>query len=135
MAKAHQGKHLEITCENITDRAASLFETLRDADVNVHATCMMAPPNEDVKFWLVVDNFDKARGALQKQGYKVKTKSVVLVAMPHRVGAYAEVLRTVASAGVDVYMSYSSTAVKKAVLVVMLTSSDLKAIKVINQEI
>ena len=132
MAKAHKGKHLEISSNNVRGEAASVYSVLEGVNVNVHATCMIAPPGEDVRFWFVVDDFDKASAALKEAGYTVKTKNVILVAMAHRVGAYADVLRQVADAGVDVHMSYSSTAVKKSVLVVMETSSNARAMNVIN---
>jgi hypothetical protein len=133
MAKAYKGRHLEVTATNVRGEGAAVFDALGRASVNVTASCMYGADEDTARFWLLPDDFDKARKALRKAGYHVRTKHVVLVAMENKTGAFADVLRRVADAGVDCMLSYASAAVKSAVLVVLTTSADARAIRAINR--
>ena len=132
MARAYKHRLLDFTTEDVRGKGAEVFGALKEAGVNVEAHCIW-PENGQVHFWIIPDDFAKARKALRKLKLKAKTINVVMVEIPNRPGAYADVLAKVADAGVDLKVAWATAAAKKVVKVVMTTSSDAKTIKAINK--
>ncbi len=131
MAKAYKHKLLEVVAENVRGKGAEIFGALKEAGVNIEAHCIWTQEDQAF-FWIVPDDFDKARKALRKLKLRSKTLKALVAEIPNRPGAYADLLAKVAEAGVDMKVAWATAAVKKVVKVIMTTSSDTKALKAIN---
>ncbi len=132
MAKiARKEKELQVGGPNKLGTGAAIFGALREARVNVAASCCYSEGSR-AKFLLVVNKIPQARRALRKAGYQVESRDVILARLPNRAGIFSKLLERVAAARVDVDYSYAS-ATGKSALVVLKTSSDQKAIKAINR--
>ena len=132
MTRAEKHKVLEITTEDTRGQGAVLFSALKDAKVNVEATCIW-PSNNQAFFWIVPDDFAAARKAIKKAGFKSRTIPVVRVEMANKPGAMAEVLSKIADAGIDATVAFLTTSVKKNAVAYITTSADGKAVKAINK--
>ncbi len=131
-AQATKHKLLEITAEDERGQGARIFMALKEAKVNVEATCIW-PSNSQAFFWIVPDDFVAARKALRKAGYKNRTIPAVRVEMSNKPGAMAEVLEKIAAAGIDATVAFLTTSVKKNAVAYITTSADTKAVKAINK--
>lgn len=128
---AYKAKQLVVVTKNKIGMGAAVFGALRKAKVNVIANCCYEM-GKDAHFWIIVEDVARAKSAVQKAGYKVKTLDVIVAELPNRAGALAKLLEIVAAAKVNVNYSYASAAGGKA-LVVLMTNADSKAIRTINK--
>jgi hypothetical protein len=134
MAKAHaeKGKQLEIVTTNEPGTGAEIFNVLEAAKINVKASCIWESGDGQAHFLLVPEDLPRARKLLRKAKFKPYTKPVILIDLSNRPGAFAQVLKKVAEAGVQCKISYAAAATKKSALAVLTTSSDAKAVRAIN---
>lgn len=131
MGEAIKAKQLAVVTNNVLGEGAALFGVLRDAKINVIASCCWEM-GEEAHFWLIPEDLDTARKAIRKAGFKVLTNNVVTVDIPNKPGALANMLDRVRDAGIEIKTCYVTAATKKASLVVLATASDAKAVRAIN---
>ncbi len=131
-AVAQKGKQLEIVTTNEPGTGAKIFGAMKDARINVKASCIWEDGDGKAHFWIVPEDLVGARNLLRKAGFKPLTKEAVFIELPNRVGALADVLEKIASAGIQCKVSYATAATKKSALVVLTTSSDARAVRAIN---
>lgn len=130
--KAEKGKQLEIVTTNEPGTGARIFGVLKQARINVKASCIWESDDGKAHFWIVPEDLVGARNLLRKAGFKPLTQQNIIIELPNRIGAMADVLEKIAAAGVQCKVSYAAAATKKSALVVLTTTSDARAVRAIN---
>jgi len=110
---------------------AELFGMLKAAMVNVVASCCYQSGGESY-FSIVPDDMETAEDVLREGPYTPVLSDVLLVEMPNRPGALADLLSQVAEAGIGVSNAYVTTSKNRAVAVLKTDSND-KAMKLLSK--
>ena len=115
-----QIQQLTIFVENKPGRLSEVVNCISNTGVNMHALSLADTTDFGI-VRLIVDNVENARDALREQGFIVKTTEVIAVALEHRPGSLAEVLRELAGAGISIEYMYAfpSRSVEYQAMVVM----------------
>lgn len=111
---------------------ADVAEALRQAGVNITAISAYEREGEG-KFLMVTDDNAKATEAVARLGAEVRTRGVVVVEMPNRVGALDEVARKVAEAGVNIDYVYGTGGGADVATVIFATDDDDEVVELVNR--
>jgi hypothetical protein len=111
-------KQLSVFLENKPGALSEPCRLLAKAGINIH-TFSLADTREFGILRLVVEDSDKARRLLQRNGFAVKLTNVLVAEVPDRPGGLAAILDALEGTGVSVKYAYGFTVEqdKKGVLV------------------
>ncbi len=134
MIVVRKGKELSIKLGNTIGTGAALFTKLKDADVNVIASCCYQI-GEEAYFSIVPDDVEKSEEVLHKVNQTSLAQEVLLIEMPNQPGAFADLLGTISKLGVGVTSAYVTAATaKKPALAVLKTSDNDKVLAELTKE-
>jgi hypothetical protein len=113
-----QIRQISIFMPNRPGQLSQICRTLSQSDVNI-ATLSLADTSDFGIVRLIVDDHEKAKEVLSKNGHAVTVSQVVAVCVPDRPGGMAGVLQCLDNADIDIKYSYAFAFHKgeKAVLV------------------
>lgn len=132
MQTVRKGRELSLRLGTDIGTGASLFGKLKAARVNVVASCCYQIGGE-AHFCIVPDDIDKAEELLREESYTPVLCDVLLVEMPNKPGALADLLRQVAEAGVNVSSAYVTASSKNRALAVLKTENNDKVIELLAE--
>ena len=128
MARAKMGKEISIRLGNVRGTGAQLFGKLKEAGVNVVASCCYQIGDE-ATFTIVPDDIDRASALLVDEA-ETRTQDVLLLELPNEPGALAKVLVEISMLGVDVRSAYATSGgTKKSALAVLKTEDDERVLE------
>jgi len=127
--KIHQ---LSVFLENKPGGLTSACKPLAEAGINI-LTLSLADTQQFGILRLIVRDWEKAKGLLEKAGCVVKVSEVVAIEVPDRPGGLNDVLATIEQLSINVEYMYAFTFRRedKAVLVFRFEDTD-KAIKALQ---
>lgn len=113
-----QIRQISIFMPNRPGQLSQICRALSQSDINI-ATLSLADTSDFGIVRLIVDDHERAKEVLEKNGHAVTVSEVVAVCVPDRPGGMASVLQCLDKAGVDINYSYAFSFHKgeKAVLV------------------
>jgi len=97
----------KVVTTNETGTGARVAECVSSAGVNLAAFCGYGG-GDHAEFMLVADDIEQARTSLKNAGYEPTFNEVVVVEAPNQAGALAEILKTVARAGIVLDYAYAT---------------------------
>lgn len=101
-------KQLSVFLENKPGALSEPCRLLAKSGINIE-TFSLADTREFGILRLVVDNSDKARRLLQRNGFAVKVTNVVVAEVPDEPGGLAGILGALEGTGISVKYSYGFT--------------------------
>jgi hypothetical protein len=111
---------LNLRLPNSPGALAGVCRVLADERVNIVALAL----ESGGQLRMVVDNHNRAVGALRERHYQVSDRAVVLTSIANGPGALAPILTLAAQAGVNVNYAYASGAEGNATAAVVLGVDD-----------
>lgn len=99
-------KQLSVFLENREGRLEDVLKLLKEEDVNI-ISLSLADTSDYGMLRLLVNDPEKGRNALKKQGFSATLSDILAVTLPHRVGALQEVLHTLYMAEINVEYMYA----------------------------
>ncbi len=130
MQTVRKSRELSIRLGDGVGTGADLFGQLKRARVNVVASCCYQIGGQ-AYFSIVPDNLENAEAVLRDGPYVLVVSDVLLVEMPNKTGALADLLRRVAEADINVSSAYVTTAGKNRALAVLKTEANDKVMKLL----
>lgn len=111
-------RQISVFLENRAGRLAEVLQKIGDAGVNIRALSL-ADTSDFGILRLIVNNVDKALGALRSSGHTVSLTDVVAVEVPDQPGGLAGILGVLGEAGINVEYMYAfvEKATDKAVVI------------------
>jgi hypothetical protein len=103
-----RAKQFSVYLQNRPGALATVSQVLADAQVNIVALSAVETTHEGI-LRLVVDKPDVAAKALDEKDLMFAMVDVLLVRLPNRVGALAELARKLADRNVNISYVYGST--------------------------
>lgn len=104
--KIHQ---ISLFLENKPGHLNAICRTLAESGINI-VTLSLADTQQFGIVRLIVEDWQKAKNALEKAGYVVNVREVVAATVSDRPGGMAEILDIVSAAGVNIEYMYAFTA-------------------------
>ena len=101
-------KQLSVFLENKPGALSEPCRMLAKADINIQ-TFSLADTREFGILRLVVEDSDKARRLLQRNGFAVKVTKVVVLEVPDKPGGLAAILDALEGSGINVKYAYGFT--------------------------
>src|SRR5208282_5613287 len=101
-------KQLSVFLENKPGALSAPCRLLAKADINIQ-TCSLADTREFGILRLVVEETDRARRLLQRNGFAVKVTDVVALEVADRPGGLAAILDALDGTGISVKYAYGFT--------------------------
>lgn len=132
MTRAKKGKELSVKLGNTVGAGAGLFSKLKDAEINVVASCCYQI-GEEAHFTIIPDDIDRAETVLQESKLDTLVQEVLLVKLPNEPGALATMLQDISALGISVRSAYTTTTSKKVATAVLKTDDDEKVLEVLNE--
>ena len=105
-------KQLSVFLENKPGALSAPCRLLAKANINIH-TFALADTREFGILRLIVENSDKARRLLQRNGFAVKITEVVALEVPDRPGGLAAILEALEGTGINLEYAYAFTSKAK----------------------
>ena len=99
-------RQVSVFIENKVGRIMEITEVLSENKVNIRALSL-ADTSDFGILRMIVDNLDKASGALKEKGFIVKETEVVAVEVPDKPGGLAQVLEILCIANINVEYMYA----------------------------
>lgn len=130
MQTVRKSRELSIKLGNTVGTGAELFSKLKTARVNVLASCCYQIGGE-AYFSIVPSELESAEDILREGSYAPVICDVLLVEMPNKPGALADLLTQIAVAEVSVSSAYVTTAGKNRAVAVLKTDQNDKLLKVL----
>jgi len=123
---------ISLFLENKPGHLNAICRTLAQNDINI-VTLSLADTQQFGIVRLIVEEWEKAREALEKAGYVVNVREVVAATVADRPGGMAELLDSIGKAGVNIEYMYAFTSKHgaEAVLVFRFDNPD-KAIETLK---
>lgn len=116
-------KQLSVFLENKPGALSAPCRLLAKADINIQ-TFSLADTREFGILRLVVEDSDKARRLLQRNGFAVKVTDVVALEVPDRPGGLAGILEALEGTGINIEYAYAFTTKKKGYGLLLFRFSD-----------
>ena len=129
--KATRTRELIVISGNKTGTGHRIFESMFQKKINViafHGYTM----GKKVVLTFITDDNTKARQVLKKAGFDVDSRDVVLVECPNKPGVFEKVTGKMDFAGVDIDYAYATSTSKTKGSIVLNTTDNKKALKVLN---
>ena len=99
-------KQLSVFLENKPGALSAPCRLLAKADINIQ-TCSLADTREFGILRLIVEDTDKARRLLQRNGFAVKVTDVIALEVDDKPGGLAAILDALEGTGINVEYAYS----------------------------
>jgi hypothetical protein len=125
MAKVELSKELSVKVGDSIGAGAALFGKLKEADINVAASCCYQIGPE-AYFSFVPDDIGRAEEVLREAKLEPEQQNVLLVELSNEAGAFAEVLKKISDLGIGVQSAYVTTTAKKVAMAVLKTEDDAR---------
>ena len=124
---------LSVFIENKPGKLHEALEILSQANIDLRALSLADTANFGI-LRIVVDSPGRAHTVLKEAGYLVKMNEVITVEIRDTPGGFAEILRFLANAGIEVEYTYAFFAHKheKAYVILRVNDNDL-AIKILTE--
>jgi hypothetical protein len=119
-------KQLSVFLENKPGALSAPCRLLAKADINIQ-TCSLADTREFGILRLVVEDTEKARRLLQRNGFAVKVTEVIALEVADRPGGLAAILDALEGTGINVEYAYSLTGRTKGHALLLFRFSDPNA--------
>jgi hypothetical protein len=119
-------KQLSIFLENKPGALSAPCRLLAKADINIQ-TCSLADSREFGILRLVVEDTDKARRLLERNGFAVKVTEVIALEVADKSGGLAAILDALEGTGINVEYAYSLTGSTKGHALLLFRFSDPNA--------
>ena len=119
-------KQLSVFLENKPGALSAPCRLLAKADINIQ-TCSLADTREFGILRLVVEDTDKARRLLQRNGFAVKVTEVIALEVADQPGGLAAILDALEGTGINVEYAYSLTGRTKGHALLLFRFSDPNA--------
>ena len=102
-------KDLTVILENRPGTLADMGEALGKAGININGLCGF-PCQGKGTIHILVENAAAARRALEERGLEVRDeREVLILEVEDRPGAFGDVTRRIANAGVNIDLAYPAT--------------------------
>jgi len=129
-------KQISIFLENKSGRMAQITGLLAENQINIHALTIAETTDFGI-LRLIVSDPDKAAEILKSNGIMAKATNVVAVAMEHKPGGLAGVMRKTAALNLSIEYMYAFAGSLKAtghdaVVILKLTNQD-EAVKIMSE--
>lgn len=121
--KIRKTLELHLRVGNTVNAGAELFRELRDAGVDVVATCCYRI-GEEAHLSFIPGQPDKARAVLEEQGLESNEEDVLLIELADEAGSFAKLLEHVGSVGVQTHSAYVTPSTSGPGLAVLKTSNN-----------
>ena len=125
-------KQLSVFIENKPGRLAEVTGYLAEAGINLHALCIADTTDFGI-LRLIVNNAEQAKDILKERGLTVKTTEVLAVALEHKPGSLAGVLKELDMLGISIEYMYAFTSRDTdydAMVVMSLSEPELAAARI-----
>ena len=99
-------QQLSLFMENKPGHLKGICKTLADAGINI-VTLSLADTQQFGIVRLIVEEWEKAKAALEAAGLVVNVREVVAATVPDKPGGIAEVLAVIDNAGVNIEYMYA----------------------------
>ena len=119
-------KQLSVFLENKPGALSAPCRLLAKADINIQ-TCSLADTREFGILRLMVEDTEKARRLLQRNGFAVKVTEVIALEVDDRPGGLAAILDALEGTGINVEYAYSLTGRTKGHALLLFRFSDPNA--------
>jgi hypothetical protein len=119
-------KQLSVFLENKPGALSAPCRLLAKADINIQ-TCSLADTREFGILRLVVEDTEKARRLLQRNGFAVKVTEVIALEVDDKPGGLAAILDALEGTGINVEYAYSLTGRTKGRALLLFRFSDPNA--------
>jgi hypothetical protein len=119
-------KQLSVFLENKPGALSAPCRLLAKADINIQ-TCSLADTREFGILRLVVEDTDKARRLLQRNGFAVKVTEVIALEVTDEPGGLAAILDALEGTGINVEYAYSLSGRTKGHALLLFRFSDPNA--------
>ena len=121
--KVRKTLELHLRVGNTVNAGADLFRELRDAGVDVVATCCYRI-GEDAHLSFIPGQPDKARAVLAEQGLDANEEDVLLIELADEPGSFAKLLERVGGVGVQTHSAYVTPSTSGPGLAVLKTTNN-----------
>lgn len=132
MSRAKKGKELSVKLGNTVGTGAASFSKLKDARINVVASCCYQIGGQ-AHFTIIPDDIERAESVLQESKLDTLVQEVLLVKLPNEPGALATMLQDISALGISVRSAYTTTTSKKVATAVLKTDEDTTVLEVLNE--
>lgn len=122
MAKVRQ---LTVPCKNRPGELARIAKVLGDAKVNI-LSCLTTTSGDEGATYLVVNNVNKAKKALDAADLPYAETDVLQVELPNTPGALGQFAGRLADKGINITLGYQTTVKGSKKASVVLAVSDLE---------
>jgi hypothetical protein len=116
-------KQLSVFLENKPGAFSTLCRLLAKAEINIQ-TFSLADAREFGILRLVVEDTDRARRLLQRNGFAVRVTEVVALEVPDRPGSLSAILDCLDGTGINVEYAYAFTSRRKGCALLLFRFSD-----------
>ena len=128
LTTARAGEELLVTMPSKVGLLAEIADAMSAAGVNILAILAQEKPDGGGEFRFVPSDEDAAAAALVAMGAQVTREPVLILWVPHQLGALGRVVRRIAEAGVDIRFAYATTADTDHATIIMHTDDDAKVL-------
>jgi len=118
-------KQLSVFLENKSGKIYEVASILEKAEVNIRALSL-ADTSDFGVLRLIVDKPEKAMDALKKNGLTVRITTVVAVEVEDRIGGFANVMRLMDEASINVEYMYAFVEKKKSNAILIFRFDDIE---------
>ena len=116
-------KQLSVFLENKPGALSAPCRLLAKADINIQ-TCSLADTREFGILRLVVEDTDRAKRLLQRNGFAVKVTEVIALEVVDEPGGLAAILDALVGTGINIEYAYSLTGRTKGHALLLFRFSD-----------
>lgn len=99
-------KQLSVFIENRQGRLEDVLNLLKENEINI-ISLSLADTSDYGMLRLIVNDPEKGRDALKANGFSATLSEVVVVILPHKVGALQETLHILCNTGLNVEYMYA----------------------------
>lgn len=99
-------KQISVFIENRVGRLASVARVLKEEGIDIRAISMADAPDFGI-FRIVVEDTERARAALKRNGFVTEVNHVIAVEVEDRPGGLSDVLEVFAEHGLNVEYMYA----------------------------
>lgn len=131
MVRAGLDKELLVKTENKAGMLAEVSSAIAGIGLNIKAICAYGT-GKDAYFMIVTTDNDKAEATLKSSGYEVSQRDIILLDMVNKPGAAKDVAVKLKGANIDLNYIYGTTHGEGEALLVLSSSNNAEAVKVIK---
>jgi hypothetical protein len=133
MSRASYAKEFQIKVGDNLGAGADLFTKLRDAGIDVMASCCYQI-GDQAHLSFVPTKAEGVEEALEKHKLTTEPCDVLVVEIPNHSGAFAKILGEIASLGIQVRSAYVSPTETNAGLAVVKTDDNDRVLEELNRQ-